>query len=319
MSEKTNPADKKEFVSSAQPIEVDGGDRQEGVTISNSESVTQKVPMNVPLKYRPVHASSRPSSSASLPSQAVSMVRNEPVDLTLTNAHVLALCKVAVRGVVLIMLALFGMGTLAPHYLGVGLHRACNVAGVLHILLLSFLFFNSYKPGVCNLTRQQRIVGFIIFWFYAAITFNVTWQLPLWNVPFIRNLPLAKENLWWGIVWWSYTVSDKEYFDKTPIMISVELFWFLGNFFGIAGLWRFRNGRHSEALVLFVICGVLQCYNATFYIFMSWYSDFASVGPEFLDKVVFWGFNCLWPTLAIVAAWFSYRLLVPRLQDKKHV
>jgi len=217
----------------------------------------------------------------------------------------------------LIVCALFFMGTIAPQYLQLSLRQSCNIAGVCHIVLLALLFFNAYKPGVARLTRQQRATGFVVFWFYASLTFNLTWQLPLWNVPFIRTAEVGSTNLWWAIVWWSYTLSDKVYFDCTPIMISIEVFWFLGNLLGLLGLIRFRGGRHSEALVLFVICGVLQCYNATLYIFMTWYVDnLTPIGPQALDKVVYWGFNCLWAVLSAVAAWMSFTLLLPRMKDK---
>lgn len=131
---------------------------------------------------------------------------------------------------------------------------------------------------------------------------------------------VAPENLWWAIAWWSYGLSDSLYLDCTPLMVTFEIWWFLGNIPGGIGLIRFKEGRTREALVLFVLCGVLQCYNATVYMFMTWHVDkLEPIAKNPLSVFIYWGFNGMWAVLSLFAARIAYNLFLDELRELERI
>lgn len=183
----------------------------------------------------------------------------------LSKKHVEMLQELAIRAVGSIVLVLFFWGTIAPAAFDFELMQCTRNAGVCAVLVLGATFYNAYEPNVEGLSRRQKTFGFIVFWFAATIFFDFTWQKPLWNIPAIRYAEVNKENLRWMIAWWSYGMSDRLYKDCTPIMITFEIWWFLGNIPGMIGLYKQNQGKFNQALVMFTLCGILQCYNATVY------------------------------------------------------
>ena len=184
----------------------------------------------------------------------------------------------------------------------------CRLAGTSALLLLvSCILAPLFLPQA----SPARFRGFLVYWFVASLAFDLAWQIPNDLVPAIRNAPVVRENLWWAIVWWSYSLSDTHYAEVTPFMLVTEVWWFLGNIPGAVGLYMMSKGRNLLAYLLMGLCGALQAYNASMYIASNFYVDhFENIPPHPLCFVLYWGFNGFWTLAAAVACVLSFRLLL---------
>jgi hypothetical protein len=94
-------------------------------------------------------------------------------------------------------------------------------------------------------------------------------------------------------------------------MLVTEVWWFLGNLVGAAGLLMLHRGRDLVAYLLMGLCGALQAYNASMYIASNGYVDrFENIPPDPLAFLLYWGFNGFWTIAASVACVLAFRLLV---------
>ena len=123
-------------------------------------------------------------------------------------------------------------------------------------------------------------------------------------------------------------------------MIAFEIWWLAGNVVGAIGLYNVYQQHHGnfivtdqedkhqqqrrkqqqqqleqhyyrKALLCFSICGTLQCYNATIYLFLSYYlSGFSHVPNHPLSMATFWGLNGFWACASAIASYFASSLLL---------
>ena len=245
--------------------------------------------------------------------------------------HQKKLGQLAQRGLFTMVFVLFFWGTIFPAVAtrmssAVSVRAIARHAGVCNTVVLIWTFSASYfyypSSSIVGPHQDQprRHLGFVLFWFGGSILFDVLWQIPLWSLSVISQAPVDANSLWWCIPWWSYTVSDSLYEQVTPLVVAFEIWWMLGNLLGVAGLFKYRqsllaaNGRNinfQQALVLLCLCGTLQCYNATIYLFIAFYVEgLENIAPHWESHFVFWGLNGFWATASGVAAWFSYELLL---------
>jgi len=217
---------------------------------------------------------------------------------------------------------LMGVGTImilagwvaASRAFDLTLETTCRLAGLSALALLIACFL---MPLLLKQERYQKEKGFIVFWFVGTLTFDLLWQVPLWAIPAIHEAAHTPENLPWAIVWWSYTLTDRLYTEVTPTMVAFEIWWLLGNLFGLAGLLKMKKGHDAHAYVLLGVCGALQCYNATIYLFSGIYVDrLTSVAPDTLGTVIYWGFNGFWAAASASAGILSFRLLLAHMKCK---
>jgi len=141
---------------------------------------------------------------------------------TMNEDHTRQLIRIALTGVALMLALLIWWGSIAPPLLGLDVHTASRYSGftVMMVLIGSFVSTLFLKQE-----REQRIKGYIIFWFMGSLFFDFAWEVPLWTIPAIHEASQTPENLWWAIFWWSYSLSDTLYEEVTPIMISFEIWW----------------------------------------------------------------------------------------------
>lgn len=125
-----------------------------------------------------------PTRTSKSPSRGMGVV-NKPVTM-LSTQHIAALKNIGLRAILMVVGMLFFVGTLGPKFVGWDLYTASRYAGCSAIVILGLNFFNAYQPGVKGLNVKQREMGFVVFWFCATLFFDAAWQLPLWNIPFIR-------------------------------------------------------------------------------------------------------------------------------------
>ena len=69
-------------------------------------------------------------------------------------------------------------------------------------------------------------------------------------------------------------------------MVTFEIWWLLGNLIGLTGLLKIKNGNNLHGYILLGVCGALQCYNATVYMFMGIYVDhFETIAPDLMRQL----------------------------------
>jgi len=79
-------------------------------------------------------------------------------------------------------------------------------------------------------------------------------------------------------------------------------------------LLKLKAGKEKEALILLTLCGALQFYNATVYMFMTVYVDHLEpIASHWMGQCIYWGLNGFWAVASITAAVMSYRLLQKKL------
>lgn len=250
----------------------------------------------------------------------------------LNEAHKHELWSIGARGLATLIAVLLFWGTTAPtifHEHDVDtLSRYSGISATVVIVgCFRSSYWNLLTPG---LTRKRRQMGFVLFWFSGSIFFNLVWQLPYWTIPLISKAPKTMDGLYWKIVWWSYTLHDSWYELLVPLVVAFEVWWLLGNVVGAFGLFKFyssetgcdplvRQQQYNESLVLFSICGSLQCYNATIYLFLSFYlGNFANVPNHVLSQAIFLGLNGFWACASATAATFAARILLDRIRILDH-
>ncbi len=209
------------------------------------------------------------------------------------------------------VLLLVWWGSIAPSLLSLDVQTASRYSGFTVMLVLIGCFSSTL---LLRHELEQRLRGFIIFWFVGSLFFDVFWEIPLWTISAIHETPHTLEHIHWAIIWWSYSLSDTLYADVTPLMITFEIWWLLGNITGLIGLLKLRTGREKEALLFFILCGALQCYNATVYMFMTVYVDHMEpIATDFMGQSIYWGLNGFWAVASISASAMSYKLLKERM------
>ena len=215
------------------------------------------------------------------------------------------------------------------------IYKLSRFSGVSATIVLIGCFQSSYTNLLTpKLSIDERKYGFAVFWFIGSIFFNLVWQLPYWGIP-IMHRELSRKTFhgfYWKIVWWSYTLFDEWYDHLTKLVIAFEIWWLLGNVVGVIGLYyaykqhqtdvsgskdkqlhqQVENYYYRRALICFSICGALQAYNASIYLFLSGYlSSFEHVPNDPLSMSIFWGLNGFWAIASAVASYFACSLLLP--------
>uniref|UniRef100_A0A7S2RT25 EXPERA domain-containing protein n=1 Tax=Mucochytrium quahogii TaxID=96639 RepID=A0A7S2RT25_9STRA len=237
-------------------------------------------------------------------------------NLHISTHHARHLKLIGIKGAAMMGLLLFFFGTIAPVlFPHLEFRTRCLISGACNSLLLMYTFSSTlFLPY----SKDSVKLGYLIFWFCGSILFDIVWEVPLWTIDVVKSTPRMPENAWWGIYWWSYTLSDRLYDQVTPVMVSFEVWWLIGNIPGAVGLVNYRNGKVEQALVLFVICGILQCYNASLYLFMTVYVDnWEPIHPTVLSHFVYWSLNGFWCFSSLTASYIAYDLLIPKLESKK--
>jgi hypothetical protein len=251
--------------------------------------------------------------------------------MKLKEAHRDELWSIGKRGLATIIAVLLFWGTTAPTAFHLDdIDLIARYSGVCVTIVIIGCFRSAYHNLLTtNITTKDRQMGFVLFWFVGSIFFDVGWQLPLWTIPAIRNAPKTMDGLWWKICWWSYTLHDTNYETATPLVVVSEIWWLLiRNLFGGVGLVKIkkyyaydssstssdqytRTRTQNEALLLFCVCGALQCSSALFYLFLSYFfSHFNNVPTHVSSQAVFWGLNGFWASASALAATFSSLLLL---------
>jgi hypothetical protein len=227
----------------------------------------------------------------------------------MTDAHKKKLVAIAVLIAVGIPLSLAAWIT-ATHVTGLSVVAACRGAGVCCMLILASSIVLPLTIAAPPVARRR---GFVIFWFLMSAGFNLAWELPLVLLKsWITTLEVTRANLPYGIAWWSYTLSDTIYGSVTPFMVTIELTWLVANALAATGLLRLRRGNDVGGYLLLGVAGALQSYNAGLYVVANGVMDHYSNIPtgSFTAQVLYWGFNLMWTTAALVASIVSFRLLL---------
>lgn len=219
-------------------------------------------------------------------------------------------------GLVTFLLLLFG--SIIPEMIpGWDVETICFTCGSLVTAVIISHFVACYMLPA---TKDTREATFVIYWFLASLFFDLVWEIPLWATSIISSIPFDKKHLKWAIIWWSYSVSDTMYRDVTRLMVTFEVWYLLGNIPGFIGLWHyFYGGNTIKALLLFCVCGILQCYNATVYLAICCYvNNYKAVNNNNnpLGLVIFWGLNTCWACSSAVAARLSYVKLMRAINER---
>lgn len=165
-------------------------------------------------------------------------------------------------------------------------------------------------PLFMGQTREQRMKGFVLFWFAAAVFFNLVWELPL--VLFKAQFAAAevtRDNLAWAIGWWGYGFADHHYGQSTPFMIVMEIWFLIANLFAVGGFVKLRSAPRL-AWLLFGIAGALQAYNVSIYAgLMTGVESLSLAGQSSgMSLALYWGFNQLWLWAGLLASLLAFRL-----------
>jgi hypothetical protein len=227
----------------------------------------------------------------------------------MTEAHKKQLAKIGLlvaAGVPIVL----GAWIAASHLLGLDVVLTCRLAGVSSMLLLAG---SIVLPLLLDHPREARLRGFVIFWFVISVAFNLVWELPL--VCFksaLHAIEVSRANLPLGITWWSYTLSDADYRNVTPFVVTIELWWLLANSLAVVGLVLIRRGSAIKGHIWLGVAGALQAYNASLYIVGNAVMDgFANVPKgSVLAQLLYWGFNFLWTGAAIAGSIGAFRIAV---------
>lgn len=217
-------------------------------------------------------------------------------------------------GAGLVTFLLFVFGSIIPVMIpGWDVETICITCGSLVTAVVISHFVACYMLPA----KDTREATFVVYWFLASLFFDLVWEIPLWATSIISSIPhLDKAHLKWAIIWWSYSVSDTMYRDVTRLMVTFEVWYLLGNIPGFVGLWHYVRGRTNKALLLFFVCGILQCYNATVYLAISWYvHNCETVNPR--GYFIFWGLNACWACSSAVAAALSYLKLTRAMNERE--
>lgn len=194
-----------------------------------------------------------------------------------------------------------------------------QVAGVITMLMLQAVVIS---PLILKQPKDNKYKGFLVFWFCLALTFNLVWQIPLDVFSGILvDTPVTRENTWWAIFWWSYTLSDLDYLNIFPYVLAIELWWLGGNLIGAYGLYLIYKGRDSLAYICLGVSGAFQAYNASLYMLTNGIDGafhnvsespaaLAEGGSTFLAWVLYWGFNGFWCLAGAVSAIVAFQLLL---------
>lgn len=234
-------------------------------------------------------------------------------EIRITDKHKKQLRSIGILMAVGTIVILAGWAA-ASRIFDLTLITTCRLAGVSALALLAACFL---MPLLLKQERAQKVKGFIIFWFIGTLMFDLLWQVPLWSIPAIHEAAHTPENLPWAIVWWSYTLTDRLYTEVTPTMVAFEIWWLLGNLFGLAGLVTMKKGHDAHAYALLGVCGAFQCYNATIYLFSGIYVDrLTTVAPDVLGTIIYWGFNGFWAAASASAGILSFRLLLAPVRSE---
>jgi hypothetical protein len=237
--------------------------------------------------------------------------------MKLNASHKHELWSIGMRGLATLITVLLFWGTTAPTlFHEYDIYKLSRFSGVSATVVVIGCFQSSYTGLLTPyLSVKARRLGFVVFWFTGSIFFNLVWQLPYWSLPMIYTAPKTADGLFWKILWWSYTLHDEWYENVTKLVIAFEIWWLGGNVVGACGLYKFFYSDGEQAyrssLLYFVICGALQCYNATIYLFLSYYlSGFSHVPKHLLSMAVFWGVNGFRACASATAAVFASSLLL---------
>ena len=246
--------------------------------------------------------------------------------------------KTALASGTVLLASLLFWGSLAPRFLlpsnyksddaeavDAAVAEICLWSGFCATTILICHFVMVYLRSI----HTGKPFNFIIYWFIASLFFDLVWEIPLWSTKLFSTGPstipfLSVAHLPYAIYWWSYSISDDWYEEVTPFVVATEIWYLFGNLFGLWGLYSYycfsrrprqqqqphSSNEENTILVSFCICGILQCYNATLYMFSGWYIDgFESVHQSWRGKYIYWGLNGFWALASAVAARMSWNLL----------
>jgi hypothetical protein len=175
------------------------------------------------------------------------------------------------------------------------------------IILAAFIL----SPLIIPFGDDEERLGFIYYWVCVSTLFNLTWQIPLIlfrNV--ITRAEITHANLYRYIAWWGYGFADTHYGKVSPWMISEELWWFLAIVVSVVGLWKIATGRDTTGFLLLGIGELLKSYNASLYMVYDTVTGFQNIPrPDWVSWLLYWGFNPLWATCALMAGIFSLRIV----------
>ena len=233
----------------------------------------------------------------------------------LSSDHVKKLQHHALRGAAVFLVSLVWWGRFAMDALNISVEEACKYCGLTATVVLIWTFI---APLTVKSDCEANKWGFILFWFAGSIFFDIVWEIPSWSVPAIQTTNKSPENLWWGIIWWSYTLCDAEFANVTPMMFAFELWWLFGNLAGMHGLWMYRKGETKKALLCLMVCGALQAYNATLYLFFAVHvNHMEAIAKDWMSQCIYWGLNGFWALAATLSAWFCWELLTHPEKEKQ--
>jgi len=240
--------------------------------------------------------------------------------MKLREKHKDELFSIAKRGLATAIAVLSFWGSTAPEILEeqnvfVFSRYAGAITTIVLIGCVRSSFCNLLTPG---LSCRERKMGTILFWFCVSISFDLLWRLPYLALDGISKAPKTKDGMYWKIFWWSYSLNDPWYDSLNPLVTGLEIWRLLGNVTGGIGLYKYYVGDpqqkqkdYNECLLLFCVCGVLQCYNTSIYLFFSFYlGGSPSARRHILSQFVFWGLNCFWVLASATSSMFSYQLLL---------
>ncbi|HQW21251.1 MAG TPA: hypothetical protein PLI90_11350 [Rhodocyclaceae bacterium] len=179
------------------------------------------------------------------------------------------------------------------------------------ICLIFILAAFILSPLLMPRNKEERRLGFIFYWFTVSTLFNLSWQIPL--ILFrstITQAEITHANLYKDIAWWGYGFADAHYGKVSLWMISEEAWWFLAIVVAITGLWKIKTGRATTGFLLLGIAGLLQAYNASLYMVYDFVTGFQNIPrPDWASWLLYWGFNPLWASCALIAGIFSLQIV----------
>lgn len=140
--------------------------------------------------------------------------------------------------------------------------------------------------------RTSRRISFIAAWSAIAIFFPLAWDLP-WAIfhEWVRGATADDAAQWF---FWAYAVADTRFLRSDHLMIIVEygsgVIAVLEIAFAVL-LWR---NRVSRAIRVFLVASSFQFYGCAVFFLSQVLDGFASIRPDFLSYLKFFGLNGMW-------------------------
>lgn len=173
-----------------------------------------------------------------------------------------------------------------------------------------------FAPLALRVAPAERARGFVVLWFGVSSFFNLTWQVPL--ILFRSAITTAEPthaNLAKLIAWWGYGFADAHYGRVSRWMMAEELWWLMAIAMSVYGLSLLHRGRDVRAFFWLGIAGALEAYNASLYMVYDVMTGLENVPDRSTTSLVlYWGFNPLWASAALLASVFAFRVVLERAE-----